>query len=122
MTLQDRYRGALVGLAVCDARGTTVEFRSPGSFKRKEPPDIKGTGYAVESLEAALWAFRKGKDFREGALLAVNLGDDADTTGAVYGQIAGASCYAPRRPRLLPVPFSTGFEITVCWPTFLPAR
>ena len=44
----------------------------------------------VRSLEAALWAFFNGSDFREGALLAVNLGDDADTTGAVYGQIAGA--------------------------------
>lgn len=41
-------------------------------------------------MEAALWAFHRSRDFREGALLAVNLGDDADTTGAVYGQIAGA--------------------------------
>jgi ADP-ribosylglycohydrolase len=61
-----------------------------GSFLRKEPPEIKGTGYVVKSLEAALWAFAKSKDFEHGALLAVNLGDDADTTGAVYGQIAGA--------------------------------
>ena len=61
-----------------------------GSFKRKTPPEIRGTGYVVQSLEAALWAFHRGADFREGALLAVNLGDDADTTGAVYGQIAGA--------------------------------
>jgi ADP-ribosylglycohydrolase len=67
-----------------------IENIARGSFKRKEPPEIKGTGYVVQSLEAALWAFHKGKDFREGALLAVNLGDDADTTGAVYGQIAGA--------------------------------
>ncbi len=37
-----------------------------------------------------LWAFHHGESFREGALLAVNLGDDADTTGAVYGQLAGA--------------------------------
>lgn len=44
----------------------------------------------MESLEAALWAFDYGKSFEEGLLLAVNLGDDADTTGAVYGQIAGA--------------------------------
>jgi hypothetical protein len=44
----------------------------------------------VGSLEAALWAFARGGSFREGALLAVNLGDDADTTGAVYGQLAGA--------------------------------
>ncbi len=61
-----------------------------GSFKRREPPEIKGGGYVVKSLEAALWAFHKTDSFRDGCLLAVNLGDDADTTGAVYGQIAGA--------------------------------
>jgi ADP-ribosyl-[dinitrogen reductase] hydrolase len=60
------------------------------SFKRKEPPEIKGSGYVVKSLEAALWAFHKSSTFEEGVLLAVNLGDDADTTGAIYGQIAGA--------------------------------
>jgi ADP-ribosyl-[dinitrogen reductase] hydrolase len=41
-------------------------------------------------LEAALWAFHRSGSFKDGALLAVNLGDDADTTGAVYGQLAGA--------------------------------
>ncbi len=61
-----------------------------GSFKDRNPPAIKGTGYVVQSMEAALWALHKSQDFREGALLAVNLGDDADTTGAIYGQIAGA--------------------------------
>ena len=61
-----------------------------GSFKEKNPPDIKGSGYVVESMEAAMWAFYHAEDFRHGALLAVNLGDDADTTGAIYGQIAGA--------------------------------
>ena len=61
-----------------------------GSFKDREPPQIKGTGYVVDSLEAALWAFRCSDSFREGALLAVNLGDDADTSGAIYGQLAGA--------------------------------
>jgi ADP-ribosyl-[dinitrogen reductase] hydrolase len=61
-----------------------------GSFREKEPPAIRGSGYVVESLEAALWAFHRGGDFRSGALLAVNLGNDADTTGAIFGQIAGA--------------------------------
>ena len=61
-----------------------------GSFKRKKPPEIRGTGYVVKSLEAALWAFHASNDFRSGCLLAANLGDDADTTGAVYGQLAGA--------------------------------
>jgi len=44
----------------------------------------------VDSLEAALWAFHRSDSFEAGALAAVNLGDDADTTGAVYGQLAGA--------------------------------
>ncbi len=61
-----------------------------GSSKRKDPPEIRGTGYVVKSLEAALWAFYNSDDFQTGALMAVNLGEDADTTGAVYGQIAGA--------------------------------
>jgi len=67
-----------------------IDQVAAGSYKRKNPPDIKGTGYVVRSLEAALWAFYHSGSFKEGALLAVNLGDDADTTGAVYGQLAGA--------------------------------
>ncbi|HQF71376.1 MAG TPA: ADP-ribosylglycohydrolase family protein [Promineifilum sp.] len=61
-----------------------------GSFARRSPPDIVGSGYVVRSLEAALWAFHRADSFEEGCLLAVNLGDDADTTAAVYGQLAGA--------------------------------
>ena len=61
-----------------------------GSFEEREPPDIRGTGYVVDTLEAALWAFHRSRSFREGALMVVNLGRDADTTGAVYGQLAGA--------------------------------
>jgi ADP-ribosyl-[dinitrogen reductase] hydrolase len=61
-----------------------------GSYKYKQPPQIKGAGFVVDCLEAALWSFYTTTSFREGCLKAVNLGDDADTTGAVYGQIAGA--------------------------------
>lgn len=61
-----------------------------GSFKQRQPPEIRATGYVVKSLEAALWAFYHSTSFQQGCLLAVNLGDDADTSGAVYGQLAGA--------------------------------
>lgn len=54
------------------------------------PPKIVGSGYVVRCLEAALWAFHDATNFREAVLSAVNLGDDADTTGAVCGQLAGA--------------------------------
>ena len=67
-----------------------IEEIAAGSFKDRQPPKIKGSGYVVKSLEAALWAFYHTADFRAGVLKAVNLGDDADTTGAVFGQIAGA--------------------------------
>lgn len=67
-----------------------IEEVAAGSFKRRELPDIEGSGYVVRSLEAALWAFHKSDSFREGCRMAVNLGDDTDTTGAVYGQLAGA--------------------------------
>jgi ADP-ribosylglycohydrolase len=61
-----------------------------GSFKRKERREIRSSGYVVHTLEAALWAFHSSTTFRDGAVLAVNLAEDADTVGAVYGQIAGA--------------------------------
>lgn len=61
-----------------------------GSFKHKQPPAIQGSGWVVKSLEAALWAFHDADTFEEAVLKAVNLGDDADTTGAICGQLAGA--------------------------------
>lgn len=67
-----------------------VDSVARGSFKRSDPPVIKAQGTAVKTLEAALWAFSKSRSFEEGCLLAVNLGDDSDTVGAVYGQLAGA--------------------------------
>ncbi len=95
--LQDRSKNELLaplftpiaGLWDREPLAPKIDDIAAGSFLRREPPEIKGSGYAVRSLEAALWAFAKSTSFEHGALLAVNLGDDADTTGAVYGQIAG---------------------------------
>jgi len=67
-----------------------IDEVAAGSFKHRQPPEITGSGYVVKSLEAALWAFWHTETFKEGALWAVNLGNDADTTGAIYGQLAGA--------------------------------
>ncbi len=61
-----------------------------GSFRHKQPPTIEGSGWVVKSLEAVLWAFHDAGSFEEAVLRAVNLGDDADTTGAICGQLAGA--------------------------------
>ncbi|MCE9553571.1 MAG: ADP-ribosylglycohydrolase family protein [Planctomycetes bacterium] len=67
-----------------------VDEVAMGSFRKSQPPEIWGSGYVVKSLEAALWAFHNADDFSQAVLRAVNLGDDADTTGAVCGQLAGA--------------------------------
>ena len=61
-----------------------------GSWRHKEPPAIRGTGYCIAALEAALWAVSGADDFRGAVLRASNLGDDADTTAAIAGQLAGA--------------------------------
>ncbi len=51
---------------------------------------IRSSGYVAHSLEAALWCVEQASDFREAVLIAANLGDDADTTAAIAGQLAGA--------------------------------
>ena len=63
---------------------------SQGGYLEKTEEQIRGSGYVVDCLEAALWCFHKTTTFKESILAATNLGDDADTTAAVCGQIAGA--------------------------------
>jgi ADP-ribosyl-[dinitrogen reductase] hydrolase len=68
------------------------EILAPAGVELEGKPEaeISSSGYVVHTLEAALWCFRRASCFREGCLKAANLGDDADTVAAVYGQIAGA--------------------------------
>lgn len=71
---------------------TRVMALARGEWRGKRRAEIRGSGYVVDSLEAAMWCLSSTQDFREAILLATNLGDDADTTAAVCGQLAGA-CY-----------------------------
>ncbi len=66
----------------------------------------------VDTIEAVLWAFFHTEDFREGALKVVNLGQDADTTGAIYGQIAGAHYGVESIPAEWRQRLAMGAEIT----------
>ena len=61
-----------------------------GEYEDKSIKQIHGTGYVVESLEAALWCFHHIETFEAAILKAANLGDDADTTAAICGQVGGA--------------------------------
>ncbi len=103
-----RLFGVMLALALRGAAKTEILFDShlhlsptielspairaiaEGGYKEKGRDEIKGSGYVVQSLEAALWCFWQTDNYRDAILLAANLGDDADTTAAVCGQIAGA--------------------------------
>lgn len=61
-----------------------------GDWHDKYVSAIHGGGYVIDSLEAALWCFWQAEDYRSAVLMAANLGDDADTTAAICGQLAGA--------------------------------
>ncbi len=49
-----------------------------------------GGGYVLETLSAAFWALENHRGFEDVVVAAINLGDDADTVGAVAGALAGA--------------------------------
>lgn len=67
-----------------------IQAIARGDFRHKSRDDVHGTGYVVDCLEAALWCVGTTDTFEAAVLEAANLGDDADTTAAVAGQVAGA--------------------------------
>lgn len=78
------------GLADAEISSASVRSIASGAYLQKSEDDIRGTGYVVDSLEAALWCFATTTSFKSAILKATNLGDDADTTAAICGQLAGA--------------------------------
>ena len=70
-----------------DARIAEV---AAGSWRTKERDAISSSGYVLHTLEAALWCVDRTESVADALILAVNLGHDADTVGAVTGQLAGA--------------------------------
>lgn len=68
-----------------------VQAIMDGSWRGKARGDIRSSGYVIDSLESAFWCLSETNTFRDAVLLAVNLGDDADTVGAITGQLAGAT-------------------------------
>ena len=80
----------LLGHQVARVKSNKIQTIARGEYRSKTEDQIRGSGYVVASLEAALWCFDRSDRFEEAILKAANLGDDADTTAAVCGQIAGA--------------------------------
>lgn len=83
-------KDAILAVAPPGPLAATVAAIADGTYLQKPVERISGSGYCIESLEAALWCFWHTDSFREAVLCAANLGDDADTTAAICGQLAGA--------------------------------
>ena len=82
--------GVLFGEADSFQGKPKIMLIAKGGYRNKSADKIRGAGYVVESLEAALWCFLHTDTFESAILKAANLGDDADTTAAICGQLAGA--------------------------------
>lgn len=90
VALQGGSKADILGYQGYTSTTPKIQAIAVGAYRDKSLAQIKGSGYVVESLEAALWCFYTTDSYETAVLQAVNLGDDADTTAAVCGQIAGA--------------------------------
>jgi len=88
--LTGKTKQAVVEVAYPEPLSPKVAPLNEVGFLAKSVDQIKGSGYCVESLEAALWCFWHTGSYKEAVLCAANLGDDADSTAAIVGQLAGA--------------------------------
>lgn len=95
--LADRLRRAIAGedretllMAQSFDGHPAVQDIAAGTWQARARGAIRASGYVVHTLEAAFWAVASTSSFEDAVIVAVNLGDDADTVGAVTGQIAGA--------------------------------
>ena len=87
----DRFAGIL------DEHMSGKRTTAKSAYNTRE--EVDNSGWAVSTLEAALWAFETTDSFEDGMIAAVNLGGDSDTIGAVFGQLAGAMYGTAAIPR-----------------------
>lgn len=89
-TLAEILAEAIAGRSLTELVTGRLSERVKGYAPGQPRSAIKGSGYVVASLHAALWAVSTTTSFETAILAAANLGEDADTTAAIAGQIAGA--------------------------------
>ena len=73
--------------AVIEERAVSQAIRAIPYLAESE---VRSTGYALHTMQTALWALVHHGTYEEAVVAAVNFGDDADTSGAVTGALAGA--------------------------------
>ena len=86
----DLLADAIAGASLPEVLASPAAGRIEGGWRGLHRDAVEGSGWVVQSLQAAVWAVSRTTDVRSAVLLAANLGDDADTTAAIAGQLAGA--------------------------------
>jgi ADP-ribosyl-[dinitrogen reductase] hydrolase len=89
-TILDSVRDARQQALALLKKGEHFPWRRLMHIERYKEEDVSSTGYTVHTLEAAAWSFLTTESYEEAVVRAANLGDDADTTAAVCGALAGA--------------------------------
>jgi ADP-ribosyl-[dinitrogen reductase] hydrolase len=92
-------RALLAGASREAAHARIEAFVTAHRVFRFRPYPGRASGYVVDTVQTVLHCFTEHQDFEAAVLAAVNRGDDADTTGALVGMLAGAQCGARALPR-----------------------
>ncbi|EAU88786.2 ADP-ribosylation/Crystallin J1 [Coprinopsis cinerea okayama7 len=86
--VEDRYWQRHPILRLIAETRTSPTATTTGFFKLPTAKVLPSSGFVLHSVVAALYCFFATDSFETGAIMAVNLGDDADTTGAIYAGLA----------------------------------
>lgn len=95
----EKLHALLENLPQFISRDANIRRIQKGDFRYMDRAAVNSSGYTIHTLEAALWSCYHSNSFEEALIKAVNLGGDADTVGAVTGQIAGAAYGASAIPQ-----------------------
>jgi ADP-ribosyl-[dinitrogen reductase] hydrolase len=88
--LQGKSKDFILTANVPGQLGAQAQALAQGEYMRKTAEQLKASGAPAAALEAALWCFWHTTSFKQAVLTAANLGDGADTTAPLVGQLAGA--------------------------------
>lgn len=92
-------RQVLTGATHADGQQWAAQWVQGNPAFRFTPYKGGATAYVVDTVQTVLHFWTQHSDFEEALIATVNQGDDADTTGALVGMLAGARCGAARLPQ-----------------------
>ena len=96
--LGELTRALLCGATHADSLRWTCAWVQQHKAFAHTPYRGQATAYIVDTVQTVLHYFAQHDDFEAALVATVNQGDDADTTGALVGMLAGAHCGARALP------------------------